>query len=107
MALGQKDEAMQAVEVQGRELEHKIEQAEALRAVIRRLQGSSSRASLLYMHLFGYSSNILIANFDPMDSILASGTWKNLFLYSFTTKTELQHVSAAVTSFVMWTTCQQ
>jgi len=58
MALGQKDEAMQAVEVQGRELEHKIEQAEALRAVIRRLQGSSSRPSLLYMHLFATSSTL-------------------------------------------------
>ena len=58
MALGQKDEAMQAVEVQGRELEHKIEQAEALRAVIRRLQGSSSRASLLYMHLFASSATL-------------------------------------------------
>ena len=31
---------------------------------------------VLYMHLrmFVYSSNILSANFDPMDSILASGT---------------------------------
>lgn len=58
MALGQKDEAMQAVEVQGRELEHKIEQAEALRAVIRRLQGSSSRASLLHMHSFATSTTL-------------------------------------------------
>ena len=58
MALGQKDEAMQAVEVQGRELEHKIEQAEALRAVIRRLQGSSSCASLLHMHSFATSTTL-------------------------------------------------
>ena len=32
---------------------------------------------VLYMHL-AYSSNILITNFDPMDSMLTSGTWKNL-----------------------------
>jgi hypothetical protein len=31
---------------------------------------------VLYMHfrIFAYSSNILIADFDPMDSMLASGT---------------------------------
>ena len=31
---------------------------------------------ILYMHLrmFAYSSNILIASFDPMESMLASGT---------------------------------
>ena len=35
---------------------------------------------VLYMHLriFAYSSNILIANFGPMGSMLASGTWKFL-----------------------------
>jgi hypothetical protein len=35
---------------------------------------------VLYMHLriFAYSSNILKASFDPMVSMLASGTWKNL-----------------------------
>jgi hypothetical protein len=35
---------------------------------------------ILYMHprIFAYSSNILIANLEPMDSMLASGTWKNL-----------------------------
>ena len=33
---------------------------------------------ILYMHLrmFAYSSKILMASFDPMDSMLASGTWK-------------------------------
>jgi hypothetical protein len=35
----QKDEALAAIEAQGLELEHKIEQTETLRAVIRRLQG--------------------------------------------------------------------
>ena len=35
---------------------------------------------VLYMHLriFAYSSNILMASFEPMDSMLASGTWQNL-----------------------------
>jgi hypothetical protein len=37
--LCQKDEALAAIEAQGLELEHKIEQTETLRAVIRRLQG--------------------------------------------------------------------
>ncbi len=34
---------------------------------------------ILYMHLriFAYSSNILIPSFEPMDSMRASGTWKN------------------------------
>ena len=35
---------------------------------------------VLYIHLriFGYSSNILMTSFERMDSMLASGTWKNL-----------------------------
>ena len=35
---------------------------------------------VLYMHLrmFTYSSNILMTSFEPMDSMLDSGTWKNL-----------------------------
>ena len=37
--LCQKDEALAAIEAQGLELEHKIEQTETLMAVIRRLQG--------------------------------------------------------------------
>lgn len=36
----QKDETLLAIEAQGLELEHKIEQTETLRAVIRRLQGA-------------------------------------------------------------------
>ena len=32
----------------------------------------------MHLRIFAYSSKILIANFDPMDSMLASGTWKNL-----------------------------
>ena len=41
--------------------------------------GESPLNLILYMHLrmFTYSSNILIASFDPMESMLASGTWKN------------------------------
>ena len=37
-ALSQKEEAMTAISAQGLELERKIEQTEALQAVIRRLQ---------------------------------------------------------------------
>jgi hypothetical protein len=39
VAISQKEEALAAIEAQGVELEHKIEQTDALRAVIRRLQG--------------------------------------------------------------------
>ena len=32
----------------------------------------------MHLRIFAHSSNILMASFDPMVSMLASGTWKNL-----------------------------
>ena len=32
----------------------------------------------MHLRIFAYSSNILITNFDPMVSMIASGIWKNL-----------------------------
>ena len=42
--------------------------------------GALIKSGIVYMYfrIFTYSSKILITNFDPMDSMVASGTWKNL-----------------------------